>query len=60
LGWYNVDIREKKKREREKVMIDREKMIAEIQESFAKIGAKPLSEKRINEIIDEEISRFKA
>lgn len=60
MGWYNVDIREKKKQEREKVMIDREKMIAEIQESFAKIGAKPLSEKRINEIIDEEISRFKA
>lgn len=52
---------ERKKRERkEKKMIDREKMIAEIQESFAKIGAKPLSEKRLNEIIDEEIARFKA
>jgi hypothetical protein len=51
--WYNV-------RKKEKVMIDREKMIAEIQESFAKIGAKPLSEKRLNEIIDEEIARFKA
>jgi hypothetical protein len=47
-------------KEREKVMIDREKMITEIQESFAKIGAKPLSEKRLNEIIDEEIARFKA
>jgi hypothetical protein len=47
------------RKEKEK-MIDREKMIAEIQESFAKIGAKPLSEKRLNEIIDEEISRFKA
>jgi hypothetical protein len=45
-------------KEKEKKMIDREKMIAEIQESFAKIGAKPLSEKRLNEIIDEEIARF--
>jgi len=40
-------------------MIDREKMIAEIQDSLVKLGAKPLSEKRLNEIIDEEIARFK-
>ena len=47
-----------KEKERKK-MIDREKMIAEIQDSLVKLGAKPLSEKRLNEIIDEEIARFK-
>ena len=41
-------------------MIDREKMIAEIQDSLVRLGARPLSEKRLNEIIDEEIVRFKA
>lgn len=47
-----------KEKERKK-MIDREKLIAEIQDSLVKLGAKPLSEKRLNEIIDEEIARFK-
>jgi len=48
-----------KDKERKK-MIDREKMIAEIQDSLVRLGARPLSEKRLNEIIDEEIARFKA
>ena len=48
-----------KDKERKK-MIDREKMIAEIQDSLVRLGARPLSEKRLNEIIDEEIVRFKA
>jgi hypothetical protein len=47
------------KRKERKKMIDREKMIVEIQNSLVKLGAKPLSEKRLNEIIDEEIARFK-